>query len=568
MSIGGSSAPINNTDSNVDTNVKEEDNDEDDFGDFTEASTTSVDVGGVQNKNGEDEIDDDFGDFTSAKEKATGNDVNLNDMPASTAIQNVVDSLNVTEQTKKEPEIDMFNNEQEVKEEVVDNVFDDKDQKDNADDFGDFNDAEGGDGDDFGDFNDATDSIVKKASEDTVALNASLIDSFVTEKVPSPKNENDIFSNLADFALSGTPVSSDSFSSNKQNNQNGDNNLVDSNVDRRRVERVLSVGLAEADLSFLPAMENRGRFEGPLEQLVPELIEQQRFLEASRCKKYIDTLAGAAEDFATTNPWRDIRPTETIVKFSDLKNEIIDICGENGMLNKRFCQLFPYSLESNLNDLTELASSDLPKVLLLLKKASLLRTVIVGINEPMGRYENYPDHWMSILRHCKKEFIKAQSFVDKVTYASKKINAEGSFRKQISVAEVLKEEKVVKYFKCLFAMYKVCCSLQLWIVYQEKARKDLLIEMETLKKGWKKLGLTVKKYGMDFPRIKMITYKHIDEGDIDSKNMENDDDEKGGICHLSLLPLRKNDSRVIYAGNTYISECVNLWVNSISTTPP
>ena len=50
--------------------------------------------------------------------------------------------------------------------------------------------------------------------------------------------------------------------------------------------------------------------------------------------------------------------------------------------------------------------------------------------------------------------------------------------------------------------------------------------------------------------------------------MENDDDEKGGICHLSLLPLRKNDSRVIYAGNTYISECVNLWVNSISTTPP
>ena len=92
--------------------------------------------------------------------------------------------------------------------------------------------------------------------------------------------------------------------------------------------------------------------------------------------------------------------------------------------------------------------------------------------------------------------------------------------------------------------------------------------METLKKGWKKLGLTVKKYGMDFPRIKMITYKHIDEGDIDSKNMENDDDEKGGICHLSLLPLRKNDSRVIYAGNTYISECVNLWVNSISTTPP
>ena len=134
---------------------------------------------------------------------------------------------------------------------------------------------------------------------------------------------------------------------------------------------------------------------------------------------------------------------------------------------------------------------------------------------------------MSILRHCKKEFIKAQSFVDKVTYASKKINAEGSFRKQISVAEVLKEEKVVKYFKCLFAMYKVCCSLQLWIVYQEKARKDLLIEMETLKKGWNKLGLTVKKYGMDFPRIKMITYKHIDEGDIDSKNMENDDDEKG-----------------------------------------
>ena len=28
---------------------------------------------------------------------------------------------------------------------------------------------------------------------------------------------------------------------------------------------------------------------------------------------------------------------------------------------------------------------------MLLKKASLLRDVIIGINAPMGRYENYPE---------------------------------------------------------------------------------------------------------------------------------------------------------------------------------
>ena len=33
-------------------------------------------------------------------------------------------------------------------------------------------------------------------------------------------------------------------------------------------------------------------------------------------------------------------------------------------------------------------------------------------------------------------------------------------------------------------MYKVCCSLQLWIVYDEKSRKKLLGEMDVLKKKW------------------------------------------------------------------------------------
>ena len=91
--------------------------------------------------------------------------------------------------------------------------------------------------------------------------------------------------------------------------------------------------------------------------------------------------------------------------------------------------------------------------------------------------------------------------------------------------------------------------------------------MEKLKKGWKKLVMTTKKYDMSFPRIKMITYKHINEHDIACKDGEGGEDQ-GEVCHLCLLPIRNNDSTVIYAGNCYISECVNFWVNSISTTPP
>ena len=253
------------------------------------------------------------------------------------------------------------------------------------------------------------------------------------------------------------------------------------------------------------------------------------------------------------------------IKFSDLKNQVSEICGEKGLLNKRFCELFPFSVESNVNELIQLASNDLPRVLLLLRKASLLRTVIVGVNEPMGRYKNYPENWMLLLIHCNKEFNLAQTFLDQIISASKIVNENGSFHRHVSVSEILKEEKVVKYFKCIFAMYKVCCSLQLWVVYEEISIKKLLSEMEKLKKGWKKLGMTTKEYDMPFPRIKMITYKHINEYDIACKDGEGD---KGEVCHLCLLPIRNNDPTIIYAGNCYISECVNFWVNSISTTPP
>ena len=123
-------------------------------------------------------------------------------------------------------------------------------------------------------------------------------------------------------------------------------------------------------------------------------------------------------------------------------------------------------------------------------------------------------NWMLVLNRCKEELSNAHAFTDKLVNGVEKINAENTFPRQISVTEVLKEEKVSSYFKCIFAMYKVCCSLQLWIVYNEKSRKKLLGEMDALKKKWKSLGQKLKKYAFDFPRIKMVTYKHVSEDDI------------------------------------------------------
>jgi hypothetical protein len=524
VSIDGETVVSNEAESSE----KLKDNEDDGFGDFADASKTNFT--GINKHSSAEKVvisneayvHDDFGDFASAKQESDSPSIGSQEIEGSKDHDN---SKTVSGDAEE-------------------------------------------DDDTFGDFNDASDTVVEKASEDTIALNASLIDSFV-QKIPSPKNEMDIFSNLADFALTGTPVPNDNFTMNKLNDKANNNNNQNNPIlgGTGTVHRKLSVGLAESDLSFLPAMENRGRFEGPLEQLVSELIEQQRFLEAAQCKTYINTLAGASENFAITNAWRDIRPSESIVKFSDLKNQVCEICGEKGLLNKRFCELFPFSVEPNVNELIQLASSDLPKVLLLLRKASLLCAVIVGVNEPMGRYENYPENWMLLLIHCNKEFNVAQAFLDQIISASKIVNENGSFHRHVSISEILKEEKVVKYFKCIFAMYKVCCSLQLWVVYEEISRKKLLSEMEKLKKGWKKLVMTTKKYDMSFPRIKMITYKHINEHDIACKDGEGGEDQ-GEVCHLCLLPIRNNDSTVIYAGNCYISECVNFWVNSISTTPP
>ena len=62
-----------------------------------------------------------------------------------------------------------------------------------------------------------------------------------------------------------------------------------------------------------------------------------------------------------TNAWRNVCPPESITKFSDLRKDICEICGENGLLSKRFSELFPYATESNKESLIELASSDLKK---------------------------------------------------------------------------------------------------------------------------------------------------------------------------------------------------------------
>ena len=66
----------------------------------------------------------------------------------------------------------------------------------------------------FGEFNGGS----SVPAEDTSAINASLIDSFVPEKVTSTKNETDIFSNLADFAMTGEPLPSDNFGTNAPDN--------------------------------------------------------------------------------------------------------------------------------------------------------------------------------------------------------------------------------------------------------------------------------------------------------------------------------------------------------------
>ena len=130
----------------------------------------------------------------------------------------------------------------------------------------------------FGEFNGGS----SVPAEDTSAINASLIDSFVPEKVTSTKNETDIFSNLADFAMTGEPLPSDNFGTSAPNSLIAESPGLP--------QHRLSVGLAETDLSFLPSMDSRGRFEGKLSDLVNELIRQQRFLEASECGNYIEKL--------------------------------------------------------------------------------------------------------------------------------------------------------------------------------------------------------------------------------------------------------------------------------------
>ena len=71
------------------------------------------------------------------------------------------------------------------------------------------------DSNDFGEFNGG--SLVP--SVDTSTINSTLIDSFAPEKLPSPKSETDIFSNLADFAMTGEPVPSDNFGTNAPNSE-------------------------------------------------------------------------------------------------------------------------------------------------------------------------------------------------------------------------------------------------------------------------------------------------------------------------------------------------------------
>ena len=72
--------------------------------------------------------------------------------------------------------------------------------------------------------------------------------------------------------------------------------------------------------------------------------------------------------------------------------------------------------------------------------------------------------------------------------------------------------------------------------------------MDVLKKKWKSLGQTLKNCAFDFPRIKMVTYKHVAEDDIV------DSDKNACLCNLSLLPIRKDDKKIVYAGNIYRSD--------------
>ena len=410
----------------------------------------------------------------------------------------------------------------------------------------------GRDSDDFGDFEEAnTDSaLLTRRMSSIVAENASLIDSFAVEESASPEPDQDILSNLAEFALTGAPISPSAFAGNAKN----DNKFAQQNPGSRRNSRGID------DLSFLPSMQTR--FEGPLDALVNELVNQERLEEAEACQAYVVNQGEREEEYEITNPWRECRPAESVKTFASMKEEVANVCGNESLLVSRFCELFPFANPDQKEELTKLASENLQKLVALFRKAEMVVRVIIGINGENGEYQKHAEHWILVLSHCNAEFTKAFNFLKETVVATNTYNARVTEHpsRQISVSKILKTEKIETYLKCLFEMFKVCCSLQIWTVNSENQRKPLLSEMEKLKKTWRQLGGLSRKYGRIFPKIKMITFKHIDELTVIS--------DKEKLCHLSLLPLCDDDSKVVYAGNVYRTACANYWLNNIAMTAP
>ena len=403
---------------------------------------------------------------------------------------------------------------------------------------------EAGDEDNFGDFAEAAPTVPPTVDEATVAENASMIDSFVVQESKDGKKP-DIFSNLSEFAFTGAPISPTAFG----HVQPGEEDNTESYI-------------GETDLSFLPSMQNF--FDGSLEDLTTELIRQERFRAALECQLYTKGLGDVdVEDRNRTKRWRECPPNGSLVTFSTMKVQVEEICGKESLLVRRFCQLFPFTGVGQKQDLIALAMKDLENVLALFKKAKLLVRVIEGINGDDGEYKQHPKHWLAVLSHCKSEFEKAQSFLSSVKAGVEAYNT-GNLDKSFShtsITKVLKTEKVSAYFQCMFAMFKVCCSLQLWTVNTGNAlRKSLLGEMEILKKQWKSMAIFCKKFNYVFPKLKMITFKHVHESEIVAGENQ--------LCHLSLLPICKGDSQTIYAGKCYLTACANYWLNNISLTAP
>ena len=160
----------------------------------------------------------------------------------------------------------------------------------------------------------------------------------------------------------------------------------------------------------------------------------------------------------------------------------------------------------------KIALTDLRKFVAQYYKAELVARVIKGINDDNGEYSKHAHHWVSVLSHCRAELLRATDFLKATISAANKHNAQEGVS-HVSISEVLKTEKVLLYFECIFEMFKVCCYLQIWTVNSENQRKPLLSEMEKLKKTWRQLGGLSRKYGHVFPKIKMIndipTYEYF-----------------------------------------------------------